>query len=95
MVQSNVNDVWKALSCLWEKVRQKGHGLEIAIPVVGSDLARTNLPRMALIQLIIISFVAASKRDFLASKLSIIVHPKDLDSVDLYALESFLDSTCF
>ena len=95
VVKSTANDVWESLSCLWETVRRKGHGLEVAIPVIGSDLARTNLPRMALIELIIISFVAASKKDFITAKLSIIIYPRDLDSIDLYALESFLDSTCF
>jgi hypothetical protein len=25
----------------------------------------------------------------------VVIYPKDLDSVDLYALEDFLDSTCF
>jgi hypothetical protein len=94
-VKSTADDIWRSLSCLWEQVRLKGHGLEIAIPVIGSDLARTNLPRMALIQLIVISFVAASKKDFVTKKLTVVVHPNDLDSVNLYALEDFLDSTCF
>jgi hypothetical protein len=94
-VKSTADDIWQSLSCLWEKVRLKGHGLEVAIPVIGSDLARTNLPRMALIKLIVISFIAASKKDFVTTKLTLVVHPKDLDSVDFYALEDFLDSTCF
>lgn len=95
VVQSTSDDVWKSLSCLWEEVRQKGHGLDVAIPVIGSDLARTNLPRMALIKLIIISFVAASKKNFITAKLTIVIYPNDLGSVDLYDLKSFLDSTCF
>jgi hypothetical protein len=94
-VSSTPDDIWKSLSCLWEQVRIKGHGLDVAIPVIGSDLARTNLPRMALIQLIVISFVAASKKGFVAKKLTVVVYPKDLDSVDLYGLEDFLNSACF
>jgi hypothetical protein len=94
-VKSTADDIWRSLSCLWEQVRLKGHGLEVAIPVIGSDLARTNLPRMTLAKLIIISFIAASKKDFVTKKLTVVIHPKDLDSVDLYALEDFLDSACF
>ena len=94
-VKSSADEIWHSLSCLWEQVRLKGHGLEVAIPIIGSDLARTNLPRMTLTKLIAISFIAASKKDFVTKKLTIVVHLKDLDSVDLYALEDFLDSACF
>lgn len=94
-VKSTADDIWYSLSCLWEQVRLKGHGMEVAIPVIGSDLARTNLPRMTLTKLIIISFVAASKKDFVLKKLTVVIHPRDLESVDFYALEDFLKSACF
>ncbi len=94
-VKSTADDIWHSLSSLWEQVRLIGHGLEVAIPVIGSDLARTNLPRMTLTKLIVISFIAASKKDFVTKNLTVVIYPKDLDSVDLYALEDFLDSTCF
>lgn len=94
-VKSTADDIWHSLSSLWEQVRLKGHGLEVAIPVIGSDLARTNLPRMTLTKLIVLSFIAASKKDFVTKKLTVVIYPKDLDSVDLYALEDFLESTCF
>ena len=94
-VKSTADYIWISLSKLWEHVRLKGHGLAIAIPVIGSDLARTNLPRMALIKLIIISFIAASKKDFVAQKLTVVIHPKDIETVDFSALEDFLESTCF
>jgi len=94
-VKSSADDIWRSLSCLWEQVRLKGHGLEVAIPVIGSDLARTNLPRMTLTKLIVISFIAASKKDFVTTKLTVVIYPKDLDSIDFYALEDFLNSTCF
>jgi hypothetical protein len=94
-VKSTADAIWNSLSKLWEQVRLKGHGLNIAIPVVGSDLARTNLPRMALIKLIIISFIAASKRQFVARKLTVVIYPQDLDTIDFPALKDFLESTCF
>lgn len=94
-VKSTADDIWHSLSSLWEQVRLKGHGLEVAIPIIGSDLARTNLARMTLTMLIVISFIAASKKDFVTKKLTVVIYPKDFNSVDLYTLEDFLDSTCF
>jgi hypothetical protein len=94
-VQSNADYVWKSLSCLWEEVRLKGHGLDVAIPVIGADLARTNLPRMVLAKLIITSFVVASKKEFVTRKLTLVIYPKDLESTDFYDLEDFLTSACF
>lgn len=94
-VQSNVDYIWNSLSRLWEEVRQKGHGMNVAIPVIGADLARTNLPRMVLAKLIITSFVVASKKEFVARKLTLLIYPRDLENTDFYDLEDFLSSACF
>lgn len=94
-VQSNADDIWNSLSRLWEEVRRKGHGMDVAIPVIGADLARTNLPRMALAKLIILSFIVASKKDFVTRKLTLVIYPRDLDNTDFYSLEDFLNSACF
>jgi hypothetical protein len=94
-VQSNADYIWNSLTCLWEEVRRKAHGMEVAIPIIGADLARTNLPRMALAKLIITSFVVASKREFVTRKLTVVIYPRDLENTDLYELEDFLTSACF
>jgi hypothetical protein len=94
-VQSNADEIWNSLSHLWEEVRRKGHGIDVAIPVIGADLARTNLPRMALAKLIILSFVVASKKEFVTRKLTLVIYPRDLDNTDFYVLEDFLKSACF
>lgn len=94
-VQSNADYIWNSLNRLWEEVRRKGHGLEVAIPVVGSDLARTNLPRMVLAKLIILSFVVASKKGFVTRKLTVVIYPRDLENTDFYDLAEFLNSACF
>ncbi|NER99137.1 MAG: hypothetical protein F6J86_35830 [Symploca sp. SIO1B1] len=94
-VQSNADYIWNSLSRLWEEVRRKGHGMNVAIPVIGADLARTNLPRMALAKLIILSFVIASKKEFVTRKLTLVIYPRDLENTDLPELEDFLKSACF
>jgi len=92
---SDADSIWLSLSRLWEEVRLKGQGRQVAIPVIGSDLARTGLPRMALIKMIIISFIVASKKQFVTRQLTVVVYPEDLNSVNLYDLKEFLTSTCF
>lgn len=94
-VQSNVDYIWTSLSNLWAEIRLKGNGMNVAMPIIGSDLARTNLPRMALLQLIIISFIAASKKEFITKKLTIMVYPQDVDTIDFWELANFLPSVCF
>ncbi|MEM7589956.1 MAG: macro domain-containing protein [Cyanobacteria bacterium P01_A01_bin.83] len=94
-VESNSDDIWHSLNNLWEEIRLKGHSINVAIPIIGSDLARTGLPRMALAKLIITSFVTASKEKFITNKLTVMIYPKDLDSLDPYELEEFLKSACF
>jgi Domain of unknown function (DUF6430) len=94
-VSSDSDHILAALSCLWKEVRLKGHGMNVAIPIIGADLARTGLPRMALAKLIITSFIIASKEKYVTRKLTIMVFPADLDSVDFYELKDFLSTACF
>ncbi|MBE9108824.1 hypothetical protein IQ273_05255 [Nodosilinea sp. LEGE 07298] len=94
-IQSNADCIWHSLSNLWEQVRLKGHGEQISIPVIGSNLARTNLPRVVLVKLIITSFLIGSKEEFIARKLTIVIPPQDLEYVNLYDLEDFLKTAVF
>ncbi len=90
--ESNSDLIWHSLCELWEEVRLTGQGEAISIPVIGSDLARTGLSRLALIQMIIISFVSATKTQFVSSNLNIVVYSGDVEKVDFVALEHFLES---
>lgn len=94
-VQSNADFVWQSLSKLWQEIRLKGHSIDVSIPVLGADLARTGLPRMTLAKLIITSFIVASKERFITRRLTVMVYPRDIESIDLYELEEFLTSACF
>lgn len=94
-VHSNSDYIWTSLSNLWKEVRLRGHGMNIAIPIIGADLARTGLPRMALAKLIITSFIVASKEKYVTRKVTVMIFPKDLDSIDFYELGDFLTTACF
>jgi hypothetical protein len=69
-VSSNSDHILTSLSRLWKEVRLRGHGMTVAIPIIGADLARTGLPRMALAKLIITSFIIASKEKYVTRKLT-------------------------
>lgn len=95
MVQSSVDYIWQSLNTLWETIRQYGHTYSVAMPIIGTDLARIKFHRKAMIQLIVLSFIAASKEKIVTSKLTIVVHPNDLASVNVAELEEFLEMACF
>ncbi len=92
VASSDNNTIWQALGCLWDEVRRKSQGEYVSMPILGSGLARTNLSRKLLVQMIITSFVAASCRQFVSKKLIIVIHPNDIEDVNLYELEDFLDA---
>ncbi|MBD1906668.1 DUF6430 domain-containing protein [Funiculus sociatus GB2-A5] len=94
-VESNPDFISVSLDNLWQEVRRRCNGTDVAIPIIGSDLARSGLSRMQLAKLIITSFILESKRRFITRKLTVMIYPGDLDSVDFYALEEFLKSVCF
>lgn len=94
-IQSNANYIWLSLSSLWEQIRLKGHGMQVSIPIIGSTLARTNLPRTTLLKLIVTSFVIASKQEFITHKLTLMINPKDIEFINLYELEDFLETALF
>ncbi len=91
----NGDRIWQSLRILWEKIRVQGNGLEVTIPIIGSDLSRTDLSQTLLAKLIIISFIAVSKKEFITKKLTVIIYKKDIEYVNLYELDEFLKSTCF
>lgn len=94
-VTSNPDSISTSLDKLWQEVRRKSQGTDVAIPIIGSDLARSGYSRMQLAKLIITSFISESKRRFITRKLTVMIYPKDLDSVDFYELQEFIQTVCF
>lgn len=94
-IQSNTDYIMTSLNKLWKEVRQKCQGTGVAIPIIGSDLARVGLSRTELAKFIITSFIIETKRTFITRKLTVMIYPEDLDSVDFYDLQEFLESVCF
>ena len=68
---------------LWEKVRCDCNGQQVSIPLIGSGLAKTGLPPMRLIELILISILNETKKNEITSKINIILHDSVFEDVDL------------
>jgi hypothetical protein len=93
VAQSSIDNVWKSLTSLWESVYENGERGDLSIPVIGGDLARIDsIDHETLIKLIIISFVARSRKSVVASELSIVVTPDNMDRVDMNEISAFLNA---
>lgn len=92
-VSCSVDALWTTLTSVWGAARVNGNLESVTIPVIGSELARVgSLDRTSLIKMIALSFVASSREEIVSRQLTIIVHPKDRDSVNLLDLDKFLKS---
>ncbi|MFE1909445.1 macro domain-containing protein [Streptomyces gardneri] len=92
-VSCSVDALWQGLTSAWDAVRTSGSLEPVAIPVIGSDLARIgSLDRASLIKMIALSFAASSRQDVVSRRLTIVVHPKDRHGVNMVDVEKFLKS---
>ncbi len=90
--ESKSDWMWDSMNQIWEEIRLSGHGEEVSIPIIGSELARVGLSRLTLVQMIIISFVTANKTSPISNCLNVIVYSSDVKKLDFVALEHFLES---
>ncbi|MBO4164761.1 MULTISPECIES: macro domain-containing protein [Micromonospora] len=89
--RSSVDDMWVSLNRLWDAVYERAERRPLAMPIIGSGLARIDqLDRESLLKLILISFLARSRKTPICRELRIIVHPDDLHSVNLLEVRAFL-----
>ncbi len=89
-------DILDALPRLWDFVRTQGDLEPIAIPIIGSGLARVAATREELLREIIKSFVAAAQVGRFCENLTISISPNDFSTghIDLPAIGQFLRHEC-
>ncbi|WAZ21310.1 DUF6430 domain-containing protein [Streptomyces cinnabarinus] len=93
IAQSSVDSIWQSLGNLWSAIGAHGHLEPVAVPILGSDLAKVgSLGRESLLKMIILSFVAASRASLVSRQLTVVVHPDDADEVNLLEVRAFLTS---
>ncbi|MFJ2264277.1 macro domain-containing protein [Streptomyces sp. NPDC087844] len=91
VARSSVNDLWQSLSSTWSAISEHSHLNSVAIPILGSDLARVgNLGRESLVKMILLSFVAKSREELITRNLSLIVHPRDAEQINMNEVQAFL-----
>ncbi|MFJ6554510.1 macro domain-containing protein [Streptomyces luteogriseus] len=93
VAKSSVDDLWHSLGNLWSSVAMQGHLDHLAIPILGSDLARVdNLNRESLLRMILLSFVARSREGVVTRDLTVLIHHRNAQDVDMHELQAFLKS---
>lgn len=91
VVGAPVEDLWHCYAQLWEAAYRHGHREALSMPLMGSGLARVNtLDRNNLLRLILLSFVAYSRRQLICHELRIMIFPADVPRVDPVGLKTFL-----
>ena len=89
VARSGNEDLRSSLDNLWASVAVHGLFRPVAVPLIGSGLARvTDLDRSQLVALIVDSFITACRRHpALTPELRIVIRPEDLASTDLSPVE--------
>ena len=90
----SIDGVWRSLNNLWDEVRTRGNGDPISIPVIGGGQARIAqyFPAQDSIRFIALSYMFASRREKIASRLNIVVRNRDVEHLDMLELQAFLKS---
>lgn len=75
VAQSTIHDLWYSLGQLWDSVFQLGQHQSVAMPLIGTRLARIQcVDRESLLRMILLSFVARFREQKLCSEFTIVVH---------------------
>lgn len=92
-VSSSVADLYVALARTWAAVDVGGQGEPVHVAVMGANLARIQLSKTLLIQLIVLSFLASGATQG-PKRLVVWVHERDEDTVDFAMLREWLSGLC-
>lgn len=85
--EADVPMLWKALEGLYGKARHSLGGAPLVLPLVGSGLSSIGLPARDLLDLIVLSIIAESKRKQIATLIKIILPSDRFDEIDLAELK--------
>lgn len=80
----------KSLDSCWSKIRVSGQNEGVSMPVLGGEFARIGLTQTQLIQILVLSFINANRKEHIAPRLTIYVYEGKSDLVDFAALRVWL-----
>lgn len=82
----------RSLDSLWPQVRHHGQYRPVAVPLVGTGLARVDgLDLVDSIQLTVETFLRCARQGRLADELRIVIHPSHEDEVDIGQVAKLID----
>jgi hypothetical protein len=84
--------ILNALHDLWDIVRISTNADEIAMPLIGTEFARSNIDRTTMCLLIVASFLDASKKSLVSKKLHLVIYPQDLAHINWFKIKEFVHS---
>ncbi|WP_157930409.1 macro domain-containing protein [Glycomyces xiaoerkulensis] len=92
VAQSNVDYLWRSLGALWQSVHAKARLKSVAMPIVGTELARVSqLDRESILKMILLSFIAQTRERIVCRELTVMVHPSDVRQINMLEVKAFLD----
>jgi len=93
VARSTVEDLWVSLGRLWDAVFLHCQRAPIAVPLMGTQLARIDcLDRNSLLKMLLLSFVARSREQLVSRELRVLVHPHDHEKINTLDLQAFLNA---
>jgi hypothetical protein len=92
-VGATIEGLQVALAQTWHAINVAGQREPVHAPILGSHLARLGVSRTLLAQMIILSFIAATRSGG-PSSLTIWIAPQDRDIVDMVVLDEWLRGLC-
>jgi len=87
--EADIPMLWQALEGLYGKARHSLGGDPLVLPLIGSGLSGIGLPARDLLDLIILSIIAKSKKKQVATLIKIILTPDRFDEVDLAEIKKY------
>jgi len=87
VANATLAEFWLALEGLWKQVRIHANNEDVAVPLLGSGLARVGLPQSQLLYFLITSFVAETKRQKITGHIKIVLHESTYAQINLSEFE--------
>ncbi|WP_152603637.1 macro domain-containing protein [Amycolatopsis rifamycinica] len=90
--QADIEGLWTSLSNLWNEVRAVGNDDPVAMPIIGGGQSRISqiLPAQDSLRFIALSFILASRRTKVCSRLDIVLRDEDVEKIDMLEFQRFL-----
>lgn len=92
--QSSIQMLASSLDTLWTSIRTNGQNNGVSMAIIGSDTARLGhiVSYEDLIKLIVTSFVLTSREKVIAPSLTIYIHSKNKEKINILEIQDFLHS---